>query len=109
MAAGDTTQGTRLPDDASHSDVVDGPRGCYRLAPKSHSDDRTRYLHMLLPNGAFAMVPVGEDRAAPPCWALTEHEDGTITVSPSIWLKPTPGVDEHGWHGFLERGVWREV
>ncbi len=33
---------------------------------------------------------------------VTEHEDGTITVSPSI-LDPAPG----GWHGYLERGVWR--
>ena len=32
---------------------------------------------------------------------VTEHEDGTITVTPSIlW----PGK----WHGFLERGIWRE-
>ncbi len=35
---------------------------------------------------------------------VTEHEDGTITVSPSI-LNPNPG----GWHGFLERGHWRSV
>jgi hypothetical protein len=35
---------------------------------------------------------------------VTEHEDGTITVSPSI-LNPGQG----GWHGFLERGVWRQV
>lgn len=35
---------------------------------------------------------------------VTEHEDGTITVSPSI-LDDAPG----GWHGFLERGVWREA
>lgn len=33
---------------------------------------------------------------------VEEHVDGTITVSPSIHL---PGV----WHGYLERGVWREV
>ena len=33
---------------------------------------------------------------------VTEHEDGTITVSPSILM---PGQ----WHGYLERGVWREV
>jgi hypothetical protein len=40
---------------------------------------------------------------------ITEHEDGTITVSPSIkhtgnnegWTKKIV------WHGFLERGVWR--
>lgn len=34
---------------------------------------------------------------------ITEHEDGTITVSPSILVR---GEDE--WHGYLERGVWRE-
>ena len=33
---------------------------------------------------------------------VTEHDDGTITVSPSI-------LDPDGWHGYLERGVWREV
>ncbi len=37
---------------------------------------------------------------------VTEHEDGTITVSPSIivWAKDHKEV----WHGFLEKGVWRE-
>jgi hypothetical protein len=43
---------------------------------------------------------------------VTEHEDGTITVSPSILVYPRPrhgDPDERsGWHGFLERGVWRE-
>jgi hypothetical protein len=40
---------------------------------------------------------------------VTEHEDGTITVAPSILVT----VDRTGdtprelWHGFLERGVWR--
>lgn len=36
-------------------------------------------------------------------WNVTEHEDGTITVSPSIHDAPD------GWHGWLERGVWRSV
>lgn len=31
---------------------------------------------------------------------VTEHENGTITVSPSILSSE--------YHGFLERGVWRE-
>jgi hypothetical protein len=50
---------------------------------------------------------------------VTEHEDGTITVSPSLAY-----VEEHGpycwhldieegypltWHGWLERGIWREA
>lgn len=38
---------------------------------------------------------------------VTEHDDGTITVSPSILST----VEDHGhdWHGYLERGVWRAV
>lgn len=42
-------------------------------------------------------------------WGMVEHEDGTITISPSIHLHPTPNGSRSGWHGFLERGVWREV
>ncbi len=37
---------------------------------------------------------------------ITEHEDGTITVSPSILS--TWGDGANNWHGYLERGVWRE-
>lgn len=36
---------------------------------------------------------------------VTEHDDGTITVSPSILVENSNG---EGWHGYLERGVWRE-
>lgn len=52
----------------------------------------------------WAMLPVAgrptphvlDDR-----WTVEEHEDGTITVEPSI-------TDEFmGWHGRLERGVWK--
>jgi hypothetical protein len=41
---------------------------------------------------------------------VIEHEDGTITVSPSILWGPDqmPGYPETHWHGFLERGIWRE-
>lgn len=37
---------------------------------------------------------------------VTEHEDGTITVSPSILVSDNSG---ELWHGYLEHGVWREV
>lgn len=37
---------------------------------------------------------------------IVEHEDGTITVSPSILCTGYYGKQ---WHGYLERGVWREV
>ena len=43
---------------------------------------------------------------------VIEHEDGTITVSPSILVKgpdsaPKDWAENHTWHGFLERGIWR--
>jgi hypothetical protein len=34
---------------------------------------------------------------------VEEHEDGTITVSPSILI----GDGYKSWHGFLEKGIWR--
>jgi hypothetical protein len=37
---------------------------------------------------------------------VTEHEDGTITVSPSIAVSNDTG---ELWHGYLEHGIWREV
>jgi hypothetical protein len=40
---------------------------------------------------------------------VTEHDDGTITVDPSIWCHS--GGESHNercWHGFLRKGVWRE-
>lgn len=40
---------------------------------------------------------------------VTEHEDGTITVHPSILIISGRGNGEVRWHGYLERGVWREV
>lgn len=40
---------------------------------------------------------------------VTEHEDGTITVAPSILLRQGDGSGgwRETWHGFLERGEWR--
>lgn len=35
---------------------------------------------------------------------VTEHADGTISVRPSILMH-----GEGAWHGFLERGVWRDA
>lgn len=35
---------------------------------------------------------------------VTEHDDGTITVSPSIRISDMSG---ELWHGWLEKGVWR--
>jgi hypothetical protein len=47
-------------------------------------------------------------------WEVTEHEDGTITVSPSIFWgaggypnSPLEWAAKHTWHGWLEHGEWR--
>jgi len=49
-------------------------------------------------------------------WTVTEHDDGTITVHPSIFWgssgwpgSPREWAAKHTWHGFLERGIWREA
>ena len=36
---------------------------------------------------------------------VVEHEDLTITVSPSILIST---YDNQQWHGYLKKGVWRE-
>jgi len=50
----------------------------------------------------FGMTPNGH-LANLSAHKITEHSDGTITVSPSIMLKQ--GKIEV-WHGFLREGVW---
>lgn len=55
-------------------------------------------------NGAWWALDAngGAGAVLPSLHAITEHEDGTITCSPSLVM---PG----GWHGYLERGHWRGV
>jgi hypothetical protein len=38
---------------------------------------------------------------------VTEHEDGTITVSPSI--VSSDGFSRRPWEGYLELGAWRQA
>lgn len=43
---------------------------------------------------------------------IIEHEDGTITVSPSILQHGghrEDGTKKEDWHGYLEHGEWRMV
>lgn len=37
---------------------------------------------------------------------VVEHEDGTITVSPSILVTSGHDRREPSWHGYLVRGFW---
>jgi hypothetical protein len=51
----------------------------------------------------FGCAPSG-DHCNLSAHTVIEHEDGTITVSPSIGIGDPPAYD---WHGYLERGIWR--
>lgn len=61
--------------------------------------------------GCWQVRPFGHHAGSIPKHNIIEHEDSTITVSPSILL--TDFDEKTGiqiiWHGFLERGEWREV
>jgi len=78
-------------------------------------------------NEWFARPP-GQSMCSLAGYEILEEENGTITVSPSILLTnegdaKTRDITEIGnlirrpffdesqviWHGFLERGVWREA
>ncbi len=84
----DTMQGQRN-DDAELLDIAPGG---YAKLPSGD-------WFLCAPNGVFGTI-------SPHIHTITEHDDGTITVSPSILYHPDAN-DAHGWHGFLERGIWR--
>lgn len=39
---------------------------------------------------------------------VIEHDDGTITVSPSILVTGSDGDIKQSWHGYLVHGEWRK-
>ena len=57
---------------------------------------------MVREDGPWVRLPSGTGPCHLTTWELAEHEDGTITLHPSIHDVGTPD----GWHGFLVRGVW---
>lgn len=75
---------------------------------------RVEWEAQILNPGEYARLPDGTYYAATPNGHIgnlanhdvVEHDDGTITVSPSILVHA--GTTEV-WHGYLERGVWRTV
>ena len=75
-------QGRRLPD-GWHSQ--DSQAGDYWRTPEGHWEVRD-------PHGVIGGIDLHE---------VEEHDDGTISVTPSI-LDDSEG----GYHGYLTRGVW---
>ena len=96
MAVGDTMQGKRVAD-------VERPAVSHPIL-NAGEYRRTFYAG----SWHWECCTPNELRGNLDAHQVTEHEDGTITVSPSI-LVETPGVADATWHGYLEQGVWREV
>jgi hypothetical protein len=71
--------------------------GAYGRVP--HSDDGGFDWYGCTPNGHLCNFRAHE---------VVEHEDDTITVSPSILVYGGKDGAEV-WHGWLEHGVWRSV
>jgi hypothetical protein len=83
-----TIQGNRKPDETSP----------HELEPGDYAKRRGQWFGRI-PNGDLFLTANMTNHS------VVEHEDGTITVSPSILCD---GGMNGRWHGYLERGVWRE-
>lgn len=92
MAAGDTLQGQRMP---KGSDPYHWPPGAYG---RFVNGTQGEVWYAKTPNGHQGNLALHD---------VTEHDDGTITVNPSILVSTRrKGVDVELWHGYLKAGVW---
>lgn len=58
----------------------------------------------------YAVPPETDLLAGLALHKVTEHEDGTITASPSIEVSGSSSERAvNYWHGYLERGAWRKA
>lgn len=56
---------------------------------------RNGWWWVCLPTGILGRLDDG--------WTAEQHDDGTVTIRPSIHDAPL------GWHGYLTRGEWVSV
>lgn len=86
--------GRRLPDSPNGVGIVFAPGEYGRIAG---------VWVACTPNGHLGNLSAHE---------VVEHDDGTITVSPSILITLPQGgghVEPTLWHGYLRRGEWSEA
>jgi len=74
------------------------------IAPGDYGKDERGHWMARPPCGMGGVLTEAPDSGDLSLHEVVEHEDGTITVSPSILITQPPLPE---WHGFLERGVWR--
>lgn len=93
--------GRRLPDSP---DGIIPP-----LEPGDYVKVRTNYDWSDLKSGTWIWIvksPTGVTCYLNDKHTFTEHEDGTLSVSPSIQMYGENMVP--AWHGYLVNGVWSE-
>lgn len=70
-------------------------------------------VFFLLPNARDPETPAWErgiSHVTSPPHTFHEEADGSLTISASILsVGVVDGQRVNGWHGFLERGEWRQV
>lgn len=91
----------RKPDGTSWTALEPGDYA--RQVPSETAPDDGWWV-FVTPNGITFNIL--EDNA-PKHHKLTVHEDGTVTLSPSVLCASGSCGIAEGYHGFLERGVWR--
>ncbi len=86
----ETTRGRRIPTPPTSWEAGNPP-----YQPGDYWPWEGGRWHAVTPNG----LPVNLHGHT-----VTEHADGTISVTPSILASS----DNYSWHGYLTLGVWRE-
>lgn len=70
-----------------------------KLAKKTlyivHEDSYLWHASMLCPCGCGEVLHMNLLRDERPCWHVTKHKDGTVSLHPSIWRKK--GCCAHFW------------
>lgn len=98
-------QATRLPDGTKASEVIFYELGGPGIRYWRDAEHKGWMIHFPDPKDSSGHGVTGNLAAH----QITEHEDGTITVSPSIRVSGRDGERHFERHGYLERGVWRDV
>lgn len=100
-----TEPAKRLPDGTKASDVIFHGLGGPGIRYWKDADHKCWMIHFPEPKDSLGTGVTGNLAAH----TVTEHEDGTITVSPSILVSGQDGERRFERHGYLERGIWRDV
>lgn len=88
-------------------DAIEGDKGWPfpDLKPGEYGKDEDGVWYCVPPGSPEGVLGCLGDGLGNKGHKVTEHEDKSITASPSILIS-----NGQGWsyHGYLERGIWRE-